>query len=99
MLGHHPRNVRELDAPDALLPSGALPVFGGNLPEPLEVARAGRREREESFGEIAPQVHALARDAIPFEVRKDRFVLRQQTADPDAVGLALEIGEVPDVLD
>src|SRR5262249_18444604 len=99
VLGHEARDVGERDAADALLRARALPVRARKAPKQLEVLRGRPREERQAAIPVLLVVGALAREPVPVEVRERRILLREDAADAEAEALALEVGQVPHVLD
>ena len=60
---------------------------------------AHARTRVSPSARSRSRVDALARRALPVEVRQGRVLLGQDAPDADAVAFALQVGEMPDVLD
>jgi hypothetical protein len=99
VIGHHARQVLERDAAHAFLGSGPLPVRGREAAKQVEVLRAGAREERQRPGHVLVLITALAGHAVPVEVQERRRVLGEDATDAHAVTLALQVGEVPHVLD
>ena len=99
VVGHHPRDVGERDSADALLGTGALPVGPTQVSERLEILTARPGEERQGPVEIPLLIRPFPGDPVPVEVRQHGILLGEDSANSEAEALALEVRQMPHVLD
>jgi len=99
VLAHSSGEVPESEGTDALLRPTPAALDVRESAERGDVFGAGARERRESVRDAPGAIVALARDPGAVEIGKHRIVLGEEPANSGAEAFALEVREVPDVLD
>src|SRR6185436_8486109 len=99
VLGHHRGDIAERDRADAFLAAIAPPLLRRECPEASEIVLTRPAKRGQALGQRERAIGALPGDAGAVEVGEERVGLAQQTVDAQAVALALQVGQMPALLD
>src|SRR6266849_798589 len=99
VLEHHDRDVAQRHRSDALLLAAPRPFRRRHARQRIDVVLARPRERSHAFAQRLLAILAALRRLRAVEVREQRIVFVQQPLDANAESFALQIGQMPYLLD